>query len=81
MTSIQLSQKQREQISKSYALSDQNYDADISKPITQMTSHDEFRENHSFKITHVLIIAGITLMFLRNYQLGEPSMYDLSISA
>ena len=79
---VQLSKTEQAKIKQSY---NSQYSDDfirgVPSPIIQKTTTDIFNEEHSFKLTHVLIIAGITWILLRNHQDTEPPLSDFVVSA
>ena len=68
-TAIELTKKQMRLIEQAYK--DPFVSGVINAPVIKKTTLDTFQEQHSMKLTHVLIIAGITFMFLSNYQNGQ----------
>ena len=81
-TNIELSKSQQSKIQQAYADNIRKYGpiSNYVLPIIKKTPLDTFQEQHSMKLTHVLIIAGITYMFLSNYQNGEPPFSELVTS-
>lgn len=75
---VQLSQQQNQQLQELYQ--DTALMTGLLLPIQQKTNSDIFFENHAFKITHILLIAGITYYFLKNYQAGEAPYSDFVTS-
>lgn len=71
LTNVQLSKNEQVKIQQSYSNAHQNYSQGMHSPVTVKTHIDDFNDNHSFKLTHVLIIAGITYILLKNYQQNE----------
>jgi transposase len=78
---VQLSKNEQTKIQQSYSNAHQQYSKDLYSPASVKNSLDEFNENHSFKLTHVLIIAGITYILLKNYQQNEQPFSDFVTSA
>jgi hypothetical protein len=80
-TNVTLSKSETNNVKQAYSNSNSQYNAGLSQPVKQKTSSDDFSENHSLKVNHALIIAGITAIFLYNYQSREPPMSDFIISS
>ena len=79
-TNIELSKNEHTKIQQSYK--DQFVGGKYGlPPIIKKTNLDVFQEQHSMKLTHVLIIAGITFIFLSNYQNGQAPFSDFVTSA
>ena len=78
---VQLSKTEQAKIKKSYTSQFGIGSGGVEPPIKQKTTTDVFNEEHSFKLTHVLIIAGITWILLRNHQDNEPPLSDFVVSA
>jgi len=77
-TNVQLSKNENLKIQQAYNNSNQNT---LYSSVIHKNAIDEFNENHSFKVTHILIIAGITYILLKNYQRTEPPFSDFVTSA
>ena len=81
MSNITVSKNQHQQIQKSFNDASQQYEQGLHSPIVHRTNVDEFNEVHSIKLSHILIIAGIKYIWLKNYQQNERPFSDFVISS
>ena len=81
-TNQTLSKVQQAKIQNAYKNTSQIYGSGIqNQPVIYRTNLDEFHEEHSMKMTHVFIIAGITFILLSHFQQTEPPFSDFITSA